>query len=122
MRGPKYAQDLAKEFRKRSTPAEALLWEALRDKQLDGVKFYRQRPFTRYILDFYAPAVKLVIEIDGGIHETRGQKEYDKIRTDFLEANELTVIRFTNEEIINHLEYCLAEIHRVIDEDPHPWG
>ena len=70
------------------------------------VKFYRQWLFTRYILDFYAPAVKLAIEIDGGIHETRGQKEYDKIRTDFLEANELKVIRFTNEEILERADDC----------------
>ena len=118
MRGPKYVQNLAKGFRKQPTPAEALLWKALRDKQLDGIKFHRQRPFTRYILDFYAPSVKLVIEIDGGIHEKPEQKEYDKIRTDFLKENGLKVIRFTNEQVLNELEFCLAEIHRAIC--PHP--
>jgi very-short-patch-repair endonuclease len=118
MRGPKYVQDLAKDLRKQSTPAEALLWQALRDKQLDGVKFHRQRPFTRYVLDFYAPSVKLVIEVDGGVHETLEQKNYDQIRTDFLKENGLKVIRFTNEQVLDELEFCLEEIRRAIG--PHP--
>lgn len=100
MRGPTYVQDLAKEFRKKSTRAEVLLWSALRNKRMDGVEFHRQRPFERYVLDFYAPSVKLVIEVDGEVHESSSQKEYDKMREDFLKEHGLKVIRFRNEQIL----------------------
>ena len=114
MRGPMYVKDLAKDFRKKSTPAEALLWKALRDKQMDGVKFHRQRPFERYVLDFYAPSVKLVIEVDGEVHDNPSQKEYDQIREDFLKEHGLKVIRFRNEQVMKDIEFCKSEIHRAI--------
>ena len=114
MRCPSYVQDLSKGFRKKPTPAEARLWNVLRDKQMDGIKFHRQRPFKRYVLDFYAPAAKLVVEVDGGIHEVASQKGNDRLRTDFLAAHGLKVIRFTNEQVMNDIEFCLAEIHTAI--------
>ncbi len=67
----------ARELRKTSTPAEKMLWIQLRRK-LQGLKFYRQFPIDRYIVDFYCPQKQLVIEIDGGIHDTADQKDHDE--------------------------------------------
>ena len=120
MRSPKYVQELAKEFRKKPTPAEQRLWEALRRNQMDGVKFHRQRSLGRYILDFYAPSAKLVIELDGEIHQIDSQKEYDIIRANYLMAKSLKIIRFTNQQILNEFEYCLSEIHKALISKDHP--
>ena len=114
MRSPRYVQELAKEFRKEPTPAEQRLWEALRRNQMDGVKFHRQRSLGRYVLDFYAPSIKLVIELDGEIHQVDTQKEYDTLRENYLIAQNLRIMRFTNKQILNEIEFCLAEIHKAL--------
>lgn len=80
------------------------MWELLRRKQLDGVKFRRQHPFGRYIADFYSDEAKLVIEIDGSVHETVSQKEYDAIRDDIIRNYGVRILRISNEDIKNNLE------------------
>jgi very-short-patch-repair endonuclease len=62
-------QQQARELRQELTPAEKVLWQALRDKQLAGFKFRRQHPIDRFIADFYCAACKLIVELDGGIHD-----------------------------------------------------
>jgi very-short-patch-repair endonuclease len=89
---------------------------AVSGKQMDGVKFHRQRALGRYILEFYAPSVKLVIEVDGEIHQKPAQKEYDRERDLFLNSRGLCVIRFSNQQILNDIDYCRAEIHKAILE------
>lgn len=98
----------ARNFRKNPTEAEAVLWKGLRNRKLGGFKFKRQRVFGPFILDFYCPESKLTIELDGGIHQT--QREYDSLRTERLEAFGLTVVRFTNQEVIGEKERVLEEI------------
>ncbi len=105
----------AKQLRKTSTPAEQQLWQALRGGKLAGLKFRRQHPVGNFILDFYCAAHKLVVEVDGGIHET--QIEYDATRTTELEIYGYTVVRFTNEVVLHQLETVLAEILKAIE--PH---
>ncbi len=94
-------QQAAWQLREAMTPAEQVLWEALRDKRLNGLKFRRQHPVKQFILDFYCPIHKLVVELDGGIHDTRG--EQDAARTAHLEVHGLQVIRFRNEEVLTAL-------------------
>ena len=105
----------ARELRKEQTPAESHLWSALRGRVLGGYKFRRQHPIGTLIVDFYCQEVRLVIEVDGPVHNR--QKEYDAIRTTWLEEHGYCVIRFTNEEVLNNLEQVLERILTVIQEN-----
>jgi very-short-patch-repair endonuclease len=98
----------ARELRQQTTPAEKILWEQLRDRRLLGLKFRRQHPLGTYIVDFYCPAQRLVVEIDGEIH--RYQEANDQIRTDQLEEKGYKVIRFWNYEVEQHLDTVLDTI------------
>ncbi len=89
----------AKMLRSTMTRAEKLLWDKLRNKQLTGFKFRTQHPMDIFIADFYCHQLMLVIEVDGGVHNTREQQEYDEGRTAELEAYGIKVIRFTNLQI-----------------------
>ncbi|HLO91155.1 MAG TPA: endonuclease domain-containing protein [Lentimicrobium sp.] len=100
----------AKELRKIQTPAEALLWEALRSKQVNGMKFRRQHPIRSFIVDFYCHEAQLIIELDGSIHDQPEVIERDNIRTAVFEELELKVIRFSNEEVLNDLNLVIYRI------------
>ncbi|MBC7258019.1 MAG: DUF559 domain-containing protein, partial [Chloroflexi bacterium] len=101
----------AQEMRKNPTPAEEALWQRLREGQL-GVKFRRQHCIDRFIVDFYAREPRLVVEVDGAIHET--QEEHDAARQAVLESLGYRVLRFTNEQVLNDLERVIGEIHSAI--------
>ncbi len=103
-------EQAARKSRKNLTPAEARLWAALRNKQLEGLRFRTQHPVGNFILDFYCPSCKLVVEVDGEIHAY--QTEYDDARTTKLTDFGCRVLRFTNEQIMNDLPNVLAEIRR----------
>ena len=116
MNEEKISQELREELivrarlmRSEPTPAEALLWKRLRKRQLNGLKFRRQHIIHAYIVDFYCPATRLVIEIDGAVHD--GQKEYDQEREDSLEMAGYQVIRFWNAEVEKNLESVLERIY-----------
>ena len=85
------------------TVSEKILWNELKENKL-GVKFRRQHPYGKYILDFYCHKYRLSIEVDGGIHCDTEQKKYDKFRTQELERCEIKELRFKNSEIISDLE------------------
>ena len=102
----------ASELRKNMTEAERILWSALRRKQLNGRRFRRQHPIDRFIADFYCHEARLVVEVDGGIHQLRDQREYDIGRSDELDSLGLRVIRFTNEQVKNKLQEVLSEIKK----------
>jgi len=104
----------AKILRNNMTKAEKLLWERLNRKQLRGFKFRRQHPIADFITDFYCHAKKLVIELDGEIHNTSEQKEYDQERTNQLEEFGIKVIRFSNEEILNDIDKVFEIIKRYL--------
>jgi very-short-patch-repair endonuclease len=90
----------ARLLRKNLTEGENALWARLRNKQLLGVQFYRQKPIGKYIVDFYAPKVKLVVEIDGSQHLQNDHLEKDRRRDDYLASLGLKVLRFINGLII----------------------
>ena len=105
-----------KEFRKKLrnnlTPAEAALWTSLKARQLEGRKFRRQFSVENYILDFYCPAEKLAVELDGEGHFTEEGRKYDAERTAVLNSYGIQVIRFENKEVFENLEAVLEEIRR----------
>ena len=110
---PWYHPDLvgrARELRKNSTKAEAMLWEKLKGKQVKGCSFRRQRPIGHYIVDFYCPEFNLVIELDGSIHNRIDIKRRDQLRQDELEELGLTVLRFCNEEVFRSPDAVLDQI------------
>lgn len=99
---------LAQQYRREQTPAEFFLWSRLRFRQINGVKFRRQHPIDRFIVDFYCHEAKLIIEVDGAIHDY--SVEDDAIRQEFLESIGFEVVRFRNEEVFNDLERVVREI------------
>jgi very-short-patch-repair endonuclease len=100
----------AKELRNNMTLAEKILWERLSNKQIHGFKFRRQHPIATFIADFYCHSAKLIIEVDGEIHNA--QKDYDAGRAFELGELGIKVIRFRNEEIINEIDKVIEKIIR----------
>jgi very-short-patch-repair endonuclease len=112
-----YRADLkqkARTLRSNMTDAEQKLWYYLRRKQIQNIQFYRQRPIENYIVDFYAPSIKLVIEIDGAQHAETANMTYDENRTSHLNQLGLNVIRFNNRQILLETNYVLESIHQTI--------
>lgn len=105
------------QLRKNSTPAEKLLWERLRKKQL-GYWFKRQVSISGYVVDFYCPQKKLVIELDGEIHKTISQQKYDNFRTRYLKQFNITEIRFWNHEVETKLDEVVSKIHSTLYSSP----
>ena len=102
-----------RELRQESTEAEKLMWAELRNKKLNGLKFRRQHPLDKFIVDFYCNERKLVIELDGGVHDEKINKEYDESRTAMLAGLNIIVLRFKNEEVINDMQGVLKKIRDV---------
>jgi len=106
----------AKQLRDSMTETEKKLWEYLKGKKMMGLRFRPQHPIFRFIADFYCHPVKLVIEIDGGIHKSRDQREYDINREDEINNLGIEIIRFKNEEIENDFQYVLEKISAICQE------
>ncbi len=102
----------ARQLRRDATTAEQVLWEALRDRRLGGLKFRRQHSAGPFVLDFYCPSCKLVVELDGGVHD--GQAGQDEARTRHLEQYGCHVIRFRNEEVFANFASVLERIAQAI--------
>ena len=102
-----------KELRNNSTPQEILLWSRLKNSQT-GFKFRRQHSIGGYIVDFYCPAKKLVIEIDGPEHFKKENFEYDKVRSEFFEGVNIKVLRFTNSEVDTETEKVVRKIKEAL--------
>jgi very-short-patch-repair endonuclease len=98
----------ARELRKNLTPAETELWRYIRKGQLDGKHFRKQHPYGIYILDFYCFKASLAIEIDGPVHISK--HEYDLEREKYIESSGVKVLRFSNEDIENRIEWVLSKI------------
>lgn len=100
----------ARSLRRNQTDAEKLLWMKLRNRQLDGIKFRRQQPMGSYVVDFISFEKKLIIEIDGGQHNTDKNRQRDIKRATILEVKGYRVLRFWNNEVLNNLEGVLDTI------------
>jgi very-short-patch-repair endonuclease len=110
-----YLTELRRQNRKNPTPAERILWNALRNRQLEGARFAPQKVIGRYIVDFYCHAAQLIVELDGSVHDTEEVIEYDAIRTQWFEAQGLTVVRFRNGRVYNDLPGVLEIIRRLLN-------
>ena len=104
----------ARELRRKSTDAEVVLWQHLRDRRLLGCKFRRQVPIGKYIVDFLCEDPPIIIELDGGQHME--QERYDKTRTNWLQANGFLVLRFWNNAIAENLEGVLENLFSTIEK------
>ncbi len=98
------------------TESEKVLWGGLRGKQLLGIQFYRQKSIGNYIVDFFAPKAKIVIEVDGSQHLSAVGLIRDKKRDEFLRGQGFLVLRFTDTDVLNQSEAVLNEIFRKIAE------
>ncbi len=98
----------ARDLRNNMTKAEEMIWKYLRNRKLNGFKFRRQHPIAGYIADFYCHEARLIVEIDGGIHDIPDIQEHDYGRTFELEGLGIKVLRFRNEEVLSNLEEVLT--------------
>ena len=96
-------------LRNNMTEPEKRLWQILRNQQM-GVKFRRQHGIGHYIVDFYCPERKLVIEVDGDSHYTDDAQHYDTVRADFMLALGITTMRFTNHDVMTNLNHIYQQI------------
>ena len=103
-------QQAAVQLRREMTPAEARLWEQIRGKKLAGMRFRAQHPVGQFILDFYCPACKLALEIDGSSHT--GEAAQDAARTAHLADYGYRVLRFTNAQVMTEMAEVLAHIRQ----------
>ena len=116
----KNLKGLARELRKNMTDAERTLWSKLRRKQLKNYQFYRQKNIGDYIVDFYCPAAKLIVEVDGGQHYTDRNLKEDKIKDKFLSALGFEVLRFSNRDIFKNIDGVLQTVYDHLGNPPAP--
>ncbi|MEQ1319919.1 endonuclease domain-containing protein [Acinetobacter guillouiae] len=112
----KNLKQLSRDLRNNMTDAELLLWSKLRRKQILGLQFYRQKPILNYIVDFYCPAINLVIECDGGQHYTDEGLEADRIRDEALTQQGLVILRFDNEKILLEIDSVISKVFDVASQ------
>ncbi len=101
---------IAYDLRNTMTEAEKALWKNLRNRQIMGFRFRRQHPINDFVVDFFCYEAKLVIELDGEVHDDISQKERDQERSKVLNGLGLNVIRFRNEEVLNNLDEVVSKI------------
>ncbi|MDP2719161.1 MAG: endonuclease domain-containing protein [Dehalococcoidia bacterium] len=108
-----YDQNLkqySRALRKNMTDAEIRIWSKIRKKQLNGREFYRQKIIGNYIVDFFCPGAKLVIEVDGSLHYSEQLMEKDRIRDEQLRNHGLKVLRYTDAEVLKNIEGVVENI------------
>jgi putative DNA methylase len=111
-------KEVARQFRKEPTLSEGLLWQALRNRKLDGYKFRRQQSIGTFVVDFFCGEKRLVVEVDGLIHES--QVEADRQRQELLKSLGLRFVRLKSGQVETDLVGCLEVIRAALAEDPHP--
>ena len=111
----KNLKEIAKSLRGDPTEAENCLWTRLRLKHLGGA-FYRQKPIGNYIVDFYCHKARLVVEVDGGQHLTAEALKNDKIRDEYIRSLGLTILRFSNSEVLKNTDNVAGKIHKALEK------
>ncbi|WP_340105382.1 endonuclease domain-containing protein [Rhodohalobacter sp. 8-1] len=106
----KFARDL----RKRQTDAEKIVWEILRDRRFQNLKFRRQHPIFNFVADFYCHSLKLIVEIDGGYHDLPEQIAYDQERDQYFKEYSYNVIRFLNKDVLFDLRSVRKRLRKYI--------
>jgi very-short-patch-repair endonuclease len=106
----------SRELRNHMTEAELLLWSRIRKRQLLDIQFYRQKPIGSYVVDFYAPAAKIVIEVDGSQHLEPEYMQRDEARDQYMADEGLSVLRFSNVQVLCETDVVVERILDVIRE------
>jgi very-short-patch-repair endonuclease len=116
--------EYGRDLRQSPTKAEKILWQYLRNRKINGLKFRRQHPLDKFIADFYCHEKKLVIEVDGNIHNEKEIKDYDAARTYELKEWGINVIRFRNEEVLSDIRSVIEKIIEIAEgfRSPSPQG
>jgi very-short-patch-repair endonuclease len=114
---------LRQTLRNNATAPEAILWRVLKGKQIEGLKFKRQFGLGPYVLDFYCPEIKLCIELDGDVHKTHEQAQYDETRSRFINENNIKVLRFENDVVYRNTNAIVEAIkmHKKTWEEKKDW-
>lgn len=107
--------EIAKGFRKNPTKAERIIWRYLRDKKIFSEKFRRQHPLYHFIVDFYCHSKKLIIEIDGEVHQFTFVR--DQARDKLFQDHGYHILHFTNEEVFFHIDQVLVSIHQALSSE-----
>ncbi len=106
----------ARRLRKEMTDSEKTLWSRLRRKQIMDAQFYRQKSLGPYIVDFYAPKAKIVVEVDGSQHMEEGAQQKDAQRDKYLKSQNLSVLRFNNLQVLQELDSVMEVIFQTVKE------
>lgn len=107
---PGYVYEVCRQLRLEHTTAKRVLWEVRRGGRLHGFRFRRQHPLGRYVADFYCSRARLVVEVDGTVHNMRAQQEYDRVRDEEIAARGLRCLRFTNADVFDRIEHVVSTI------------
>lgn len=114
-------RDRRRLLRKNATDSEIIVWNYLRSLRIQGYIFRRQHSIGWYIVDLYCTAHRLVIEIDGEIHSSKEQIEYDKIRDEYMRSMKITVVRYKNEQILLNFNFVAQNILKLLKQtNPRP--
>lgn len=111
---------IRRDLRRHATAAESKLWKLLRRRQLAGLRFRRQHSIGPYVVDFYCPEVRLVVELDGAVHDDPLRAAYDAARESYLEGLGLRVLRFGNERVMRQADLVLDAIAEAGQRSPLP--
>ena len=109
-------KDYRQLLRKTETPAERMLWRKIKGKQLDGYRFRQQHGYRPYVLDFYCPALRLCIELDGDVHDEERVRIKDEERTEFLCEQRIHVLRFRNKDVETDVDGVLNRVREYINK------
>ncbi len=109
-------KNTARTLRKDMTESERVLWARLRSKQILRVQFYRQKPIGNYIVDFFAPKAKLVIEVDGSQHMEKSNSKRDKERDTYLAGLSIKVLRFNSREVLRYADEVVEVIFQAMEK------
>jgi very-short-patch-repair endonuclease len=109
-------KDNRRELRHNQTDAEKAFWNKVRSRQFHGKRFLRQYGVGSYILDFYCPELRLAVELDGGQHNETGGKEHDAVRSEFLLAQDIDVLRFWNHDVLQNMHGVLSRMEEIIEK------
>jgi type I restriction enzyme R subunit len=114
MRSPE-RRELCRELRRRNTPAEEFFWELVCDHRFDGLKFRRQHPIGQFVVDFYCSEHRVVIELDGPVHES--QTDQDRARDDAIKRTNIRIIRIKNDEVLDDPVGVLNHLRKLMTKD-----
>jgi very-short-patch-repair endonuclease len=112
----KTLRERRRELRSRQTETEKILWEYISKNKIKSLRFLRQYSIGPYILDFYCPKIRLGIELDGGVHDKKETKLYDKDREKYLRGLDVSVIRFWNNDVLKNTKAVLDKLLNKIEQ------